>query len=155
MENGMGGFGFGAAAYAKVDMDTAILAATPHKLISMLFDGALQALNEGLGAMEKQDIPSKGRALTKAIRILDEGLKSALNDKAGGELSAHLRDLYDYMVMRLLQANLQNDLKKVKEVIQLLGQIREAWAAIDEQNNRPEVLNSGAQSLNETNVAKV
>ena len=143
----MAGFGFGAAAYAKVDMDTAILAASPHKLISMLFDGALQALNEGMGAMENKDIPAKGRALTKAIRILDEGLKSALNDKAGGELSAHLRDLYDYMVMRLLQANLQNDMKKIRGVIQLLGQIREAWAAIDEYSQVQAIKNEGLEAV--------
>ena len=127
----MGGFGYGAAAYAKVNIDTAILTASPHKLISMLFDGALQALHEATNAMEQKDITLKGKLLTKAIRILDEGLKSALNDEAGGELSAHLRDLYDYMVMRLLQANLQNDSKKIREVIQLLGQIREAWQSVD------------------------
>ncbi|RCS58223.1 flagellar export chaperone FliS [Parvibium lacunae] len=146
----MAGFGYGAAAYAQVDVDTAILTASPHKLISMLLDGALQTMNEAIGAMEKKDIPLKGKLLTKAIRILEEGLKSALNDEGGGALSAHLRDLYDYMVMRLLQANLQNDPKKIREVIQLLGQIREAWQALDEK-----LANTPPTSTETVAVAKI
>ncbi len=124
--------GFGAKAYSKVAVDTgaSLAAADPHALVLMLFDGALEAARQGLGQMQAGRIVDKAAALSKATRIVDEGLKASLDQSAGGQLALRLRDLYEYMTMRLLQANLRNDAAALLEVIGLLDQLRGAWMQI-------------------------
>jgi flagellar protein FliS len=96
----------------------------------LLFDGALAAARLGLGHLQAGRIADKAAAVSKVTRIIDEGLKLSLDRTAGGELSTRLADLYDYMIMRLLQANLRNDGSALAEVIKLLDDLRSAWAAI-------------------------
>nr|WP_315252241.1 flagellar export chaperone FliS [uncultured Duganella sp.] len=120
----------GANAYAKVGMETGVVAASPHKLIVMLFDGALVALNGALTGMQSGNIGEKGKALSKAILIIDSGLRAALDKKAGGEIAEGLDALYEYMSSRLLTANIQNDPGIIEEVQRLLTELRDAWNAI-------------------------
>lgn len=120
----------GAGAYAKVGLETGIAAASPHKLIAMLFDGATVAMNAALGHIRAGEFEQKGQAITKAIRIVDEGLRASLDKKAGGELAANLDALYAHIVQRLLQANLRNDAAPVEESLRLLGELKGAWDAI-------------------------
>lgn len=128
----MGGFSSAAAvrAYANVGLETDVNSAHPHRLIALLFDGALLALARARHGMVMKDIAARGSAISKAIQIIDEGLKAALVD-GGGELAANLRALYDYMGRRLLFASLKNDLGAVDEVSRLLTELKEAWNAID------------------------
>jgi flagellar protein FliS len=130
-------FGFSrtnrAAAYARVDAETSVQAASPHKLILMLYDGALVALRTASVAMSNKDIPTKGQSISKAINIIDNGLKISLDLNAGGELAARLSALYEYMSERLLYANLHSNEAAVQEVIGLLDSLREAWVGIAEQ----------------------
>jgi flagellar protein FliS len=121
---------FAAKAYNRVSVDSAGAANDPHALIMLLFDGALAAARLGLGHMQAGRIAEKAAAVSKVTRIVDEGLKLSLDHSAGGELSKRLADLYDYMVMRLLQANLRNDVQALSEVIKLLDDLRSAWAEI-------------------------
>lgn len=131
-------FGFSranrAAAYARVDAETSVQAASPHKLILMLYDGALVALRTASVAMRKRDIPTKGQSISKAINIIDNGLRVSLDLNAGGELAARLSALYEYMSERLLYANLHNNDAAVQEVIGLLDSLREAWVGIAAQS---------------------
>ena len=120
----------GVHAYAKVGMETGVVAASPHKLIVMLFDGAVVALNAAHSAIQSGNIAEKGKALSKAIMIIDSGLRSALDKKAGGEIAEGLDSLYEYMSARLLTANLQSDATIVEEVQRLLIELRDAWNAI-------------------------
>jgi flagellar protein FliS len=106
----MGGFSSAAAvrAYANVGLETDVNSANPHRLIALLFDGALLALARARQGMLAQNIAARGNAISKAIQIIDEGLKAALihNDRdSGGELGANLRALYDYMGRRLHRHN--------------------------------------------------
>lgn len=121
---------FAAKAYNRVSVDSAGATNDPHALIMLLFDGALAAARLGLGHMQAGRIAEKGAAVSKATRIIDEGLKLSLDHSAGGDLSRRLADLYDYMVMRLLQANLRNDTQALAEVIKLLDDLRGAWVQI-------------------------
>lgn len=121
---------FAAKAYNRVSVDSAGAAHDPHALIMLLFDGALAAARLGLGYMQAGRIAEKAAAVSKVTRIIDEGLKLSLDHSAGGDLSKRLADLYDYMVMRLLQANLRNDAQALSEVIKLLDDLRGAWSAI-------------------------
>jgi flagellar protein FliS len=120
----------GVSAYAKVGIETGVTAASPHKLIVMLFDGALTAMSTALKHMEAGNIPGKGIAISKAIMIIDSGLRASLDKKVGGDIAEGLDALYEYMGARLLQANLKNDLAALEEVQRLLADLRDAWNAI-------------------------
>ncbi|QJD89374.1 flagellar export chaperone FliS [Duganella dendranthematis] len=120
----------GVNAYAKIGMETGVLAASPHKLIVMLFDGALTALNDAAAGIKNSDIGQKGKSLSKAIMIIDSGLRAALDKKAGGDIAESLDALYEYMSNRLLAANVNSDLGMVEEVQRLLIELRDAWNAI-------------------------
>jgi flagellar protein FliS len=120
----------GVNAYAKIGIETGVLAASPHKLIVMLFDGALAALNDAATGIRNRDIAVKGKSLSKAIMIIDSGLRAALDKKAGGEIAESLDALYEYMSNRLLTANINSDLGVVEEVQRLLIELRDAWNAI-------------------------
>jgi flagellar secretion chaperone FliS len=117
-------------AYTNVGIETGVEAADPHKLILMLYEGALLALVEAKRSMTQNDIAAKGKALSKAIMIIEHGLKASLDVNAGGELGERLGALYDYMAERLLQANLHNRAELIDEVSRLLTELRGAWEQI-------------------------
>jgi flagellar protein FliS len=121
----------GANAYAKVGVETGVAAASPHKLIVMLFDGAISALVTAQMHMKAGNTAEKGQAISKAISIVDNGLRASLDKKVGGEIALRLDSLYDYMSHQLLLANLRNDLTKLEEVQRLLADLRGAWLAIE------------------------
>jgi flagellar protein FliS len=122
-----------ANAYHQVGVQTGVAAASPHKLVAMLFDGLMDSLAKAQGAMAQQDVEAKCAALGRAVRIVDEGLNSALDLQQGGELAANLRDLYAYVTLRLTQANLRNDPALIDECKRLVEPLREAWNAIAPQ----------------------
>lgn len=117
-------------AYAQVGVESGVSAADPHKLIAMLYQGALLAIANAKNSMLRKDIPAKGLAISKAISIIDEGLNASLDKNVGGELAQNLSSLYDYLVLRLLAANLKNDPAALDEVSRLLSELRDAWEAI-------------------------
>ena len=119
-----------AGAYHQVGVQTMVDAASPHGLVALLFDGFIAAVHRAKGAVRSNDIGAKGVAISHAVRIIDEGLKSGLNLKQGGKLAADLADLYAYICMRLTQANLRSDEAALDECLALVAPLREAWAAI-------------------------
>lgn len=121
------------AAYAKVGNEIAIETADPHRLILMLFDGAQAAIAKARLHMERNEVPEKGVAISKAIDIIANGLSSSLNFEAGGELAERLATLYEYICKRLLWANLKNDLAALDEASELLGELHSAWIEIAPQ----------------------
>jgi flagellar protein FliS len=127
----------GVNAYANVGLETGVGAASPHELIVMLYDGALVAVLGGLTNMKAGNIAAKGAAISKAISIIDNGLRAALDKEAGGEIAAGLDALYAYMSARLLQANLNNQPEVLEEVHKLLADLRGAWSAIGPQAAHP------------------
>jgi flagellar protein FliS len=116
--------------YHQVGVETGVSAATPHALTLMLYDGLLDALKQARRALAEGRVEDKGRHLRHAGRILDEGLKAALNLNAGGELALNLRDLYDYAQVRLMQGHLRNDDTALIEVLGLIEPVRDGWAGI-------------------------
>lgn len=119
-----------ATAYGHVQVETGVAAADPHKLVEMLYDGALDAIARARGALARGDIEGKCHAIGQAVRIIEEGLRSALNRKDGGELAENLNQTYLYLTTRLTQANLHNDDAALQECFRLLSPIRDAWVAI-------------------------
>ncbi len=117
-------------AYNKVDIESGVNAADPHKLILMLYQGALLAIISAKNQILREETAAKGASISKAITIIDEGLKACLDKNAGGELAQNLSSLYDYMNQRLLIANLKNDTDILDEVSQLLAELKGAWESI-------------------------
>ena len=125
---------YGQAAYQRVSLDTAVASADPHQMILMLFDGAIEAVRQATVFMQDGRTADKGRVLGKAIRIVEEGLKASLDRSVGGALAQQLAALYDYVSLRLLQANLRNDAAALQEVSRLLDDLRGAWVQIGKAN---------------------
>ena len=118
------------AVYQNVSVETSVANASPHQLIVLLFDGAIQAIGDARLSMERRDVRAKGMAIGKATRILGEGLVPALDMERGGAISLNLRNLYEYMMRRLVEANLHNRKEYLEEVLSLLNELRSAWAQI-------------------------
>lgn len=117
-------------AYKKVGVESKAIGADPHQLISMLYHGALDSIAKAKGEIQRQDIAAKGKSISKAIAIIGEGLHGGLDMRVGGELAQNLSALYDYMVRRLVEANLKNDTAILDEVTHLLSGLADAWDSI-------------------------
>lgn len=123
-----------AKAYSSMQVETRITDASPHRLIQLLFEGALERIAQAKGAMQQKQWSRKGELIGKAVAILG-GLQGSLVDAGDGELTANLDNLYDYMIRRLTQANLNNDSEILDEVTTLIGEIKGAWDAIGAEVN--------------------
>lgn len=122
--------------YQNVGFETDIRGSDPHRLIVLLFEGALSALDRAEAALAASNIQDKTNALTRAIEIILDGLGASLNLDEGGEVATNLKALYDYMASRLTHANFQNDLGAIQEVRGLLSEISEAWKEIAPKHAR-------------------
>lgn len=132
-----------AAAYRKVGLITELESASPHRLVVMLFDGAIVSVANATRHMENKEIAEKGKAISKAIDIIANGLQASLDLESGGEIAVRLEALYEYMGHRLLQANLHNDTAALKEVASLLQELRSAWEKITDD---PAVLSTNPKA---------
>ena len=118
------------SAYQKAGVEAAVEVADPYRLILLLFEGAQAAIGTARAAIQQNRIAAKGEAISKAIDIISNGLKASLDAEKGGDLAGRLDSLYDYMVLRLLQANLKSDDKALEEVSSLIGELHSAWCEI-------------------------
>ncbi len=116
--------------YKTVGLETSVAAANPHQLVSLLFEALLQSLASAKGAIQSGDFPAKGRSISRAVRILEEGLKAGLDANRGGELASNLRSLYDFCILRITEANLKHDAAILDEVIRLIHPVSDGWSQI-------------------------
>lgn len=121
--------------YNQVAVQSNATYASPHRLIQMLLEGALEKIAIAKGHMIRAQIASKGQHVGWAISIIS-GLRASLDMAAGGEIAQNLDALYDYMERRLLHANLENDTSALDEVTGLLREIKSAWDTIPEHVQR-------------------
>lgn len=117
-------------AYTKVGLESNVTGSDPHKLIQLLFQATLVSIESAKSAMQRGDIASKGESISKAIMFIGSGLQSSLNREVGGELANNLFDLYSYMITRLTEANLKNDVRMLDEVHGLAASLKDAWESI-------------------------
>lgn len=120
----------GSNAYAQVDLQSKLAGATPHQLITMLFDGAHNAILRANIYFNNGNIAKRGEMISKAINIIDNGLRASLNHEIGKSIAADLDSLYEYMSRTLLMANLQNDPEPLLHVDDLLMEIAMTWKEI-------------------------
>jgi len=126
-----------AVAYREIGASTALDGASPHKLVSLLYSALASQIAAARGAIARRDVAEKGRAISHAVRILEEGLIAPLNMDAGGAIAINLRDLYNYMVQRLTLANLKSDEQLLGECSRLVESLREGWDGIADQVDAP------------------
>jgi flagellar protein FliS len=122
--------------YGKVAAETEIAYASPHRLVQMLMEGALDKIATAKGQISRREMEAKSRHITWAISIIN-GLRSSLDVEAGGEIAVNLEDLYAYMIRRLIDANANNDMSALDEVASLLLEIKGAWDAMPEEIRNP------------------
>lgn len=122
----------GLQAYQRVNTQTSITDADPHRLIQLLYNGALERINMAKARMQAKDYEGKGKLISKAIEIIG-GLRGFLDFDKGGDLALQLEALYDYMERTLFEANLNNDATKLDEVANLLRSVKDGWDGIREE----------------------
>jgi flagellar protein FliS len=115
--------------YQRVSVSSEVFEASPHRLIQMLMEGALERIAQARGAIERNSYAEKGELIGKAISIIG-GLREPLDHQVGGELSQNLDSLYDYMISRLLEANRDSNVAHLDEVSSLLREVKSGWDAI-------------------------
>jgi flagellar protein FliS len=125
------------SAYREVNASTAVEGASPHKLVSLLYQTLASEIAAARGAIARSDVPEKCRAIAKAVRIVEEGLLAPLDLKGGGGLAANLDTLYRYLVQRLTLANLDSDDAMLAECSRLVETLREGWDGIARQVEIP------------------
>jgi flagellar protein FliS len=121
--------------YTQASVQADVSCASPHRLIQMLLEGALEKIAIAKGHLARGHIQAKGQHIGWAISIIG-GLRASLDMNAGGDIANNLNDLYDYMGRRLLHGNLHNDADALEEVIGLLHQVKTAWDAIPDDVQR-------------------
>ena len=122
-----------ASAYQRVSVETAVSQASPHQLVNLLMEGLLRHVGVARAAMQRGDVAVKGKNITAAVRILDEGLKPALDLTKGGDLAANLSGLYGYCLLRLTEANLRNDDAALADVLRVIEPVADGWKQIGAQ----------------------
>ena len=113
--------------YADVGLETAVLNASPNRLVTLLFTGARAAIAKAKIHLEAGRIAERGKAIGHASRIVDEGLRQSLNLSAGGEVAENLSRLYDYIIRCLFLANFKADVEQLNTADRLLSELQTAW----------------------------
>ena len=119
-----------ASAYQRINVETSMHTMDQHQLVSLLYQGVLSSVAAARGALARGDVATKCSSISKAVRIIEEGLMTALDKDAGGEIALNLEALYDYSLRRLLLANAHNDDAMLAEVAHLFEPIAQAWTQI-------------------------
>ncbi|MES2825366.1 MAG: flagellar export chaperone FliS [Pseudomonadota bacterium] len=119
--------------YRQLGLETQINNASPHRLIQLLMEGALDRLVAAQAAMERGDAATKGVLIGKTMGIIS-GLRSSLDmNVVDTNLPENLDNLYDYMGRRLLEASMHNKLEIVIEIIGLMKTLKSGWDGIEPQ----------------------
>jgi len=115
--------------YQSVGVQSGMTDASPHKMITMQLDGALDRLSLARGAISRGETSRKGELLSSTIAIVDS-LRASLSHERGGDIAENLLALYDYIERRLVQANMTSDVDLLDEVASLFKEIKMGWMSI-------------------------
>ncbi len=115
---------------------TAVITASREKILLLLYEGAIRFIKQATVAMREKRIADKGRYISRATAIISE-LMATLDFKAGGELAADLENLYIFMIDKLIEGNIENNVECLQHVERLMNTLYEAWKDVVE-NPRPD-----------------
>jgi flagellar protein FliS len=111
-------------------LENRVLSADPIELVRILYRLAIDRIREAREHLEKGDIAGRSKAISVASEALME-LNVSLDHEVGGELSRRLAQLYEYIVWRLLEANVQQSAEPLNEALRLLTTLLEAWQGVN------------------------
>ena len=114
-------------------LETQVQTASPIQLICMLYDGAIKFGNFALAGIKEKNIERKTVNIIKVENIVNE-LRASLDFDKGGEIAKNLDKLYDYMFITLMDANRDDDIAKLENVLKILTTLRESWYAISKKS---------------------
>lgn len=117
-------------AYQAVQVDAAVLGASPHELITKLLSKAIESTEEAKKLILEKDIEGKSVHIKIALTIIADGLRASLDMSVDGEIAGNLDRLYEYMLQRLMTAHAQNETAPLDEVASLLRELKSGWSAI-------------------------
>ena len=117
------------AQYGQIKNDAQTTYASPHQLMLMLFDGAIEAMSFTIGAIQNENFELRSKQNTRSITIIN-GMRECLDMEAGGELADNLYSLYQYMAQELFRASFKNDAETVRNIQTMLKDIRGSWEKI-------------------------
>lgn len=126
----------GNSAYTAVSLDSQITGATPHQLIILLYDGAINAMKRAEIYFQSGNIARRGEMISRAINIIDNGLRAGLDHEKGGKIAEELESLYEYISRTLLEVNLNKSGDKLPHLIALMTGMAETWQAIAPQQKQ-------------------
>jgi flagellar secretion chaperone FliS len=126
-----------AGTYRQIGVQTGVGGASPHQLVLMLYDGYNDSVNDARAAMRAGQMEAKGKAIGRALRIVDEGLKASLDVRVGGELAQNMMAVYAYVLRRLSEANISNNADLLDECLRVMEPLRSAWVAIRPESTVP------------------
>ncbi|MGP6135976.1 flagellar export chaperone FliS [Enterobacter chuandaensis] len=126
----------GNSAYTTVSLDSQINGATPHELIVLLYDGAINAMKRAEIYFQSGNIARRGEMISRAINIIDNGLRAGLDHEKGGQIAEELESLYEYISRTLLEANLNKSGENLPHLISLMTEMSETWQLIAPKNSR-------------------
>lgn len=121
----------GQSAYAQISLESQLAGATPHQLITMLFEGAINAMLRAKIYFETDKIAKRGEMISRAINIIDSGLRASLNHEVGGEVTKEMDSLYEYVSRNLLLLNLQQDPEQLPHLIDIMTNLSTTWKEIE------------------------
>lgn len=119
--------------YTSTRASTSVHDASPHKLISLLFEACQENLAVAKGAMRRGEVKKKIEAIKKAMDIVVR-LQASLNLEDGGQIALNLDDLYTFCVNRLAMANASNDEDMIDEVFKVIAELKLGWSQIEHTN---------------------
>jgi len=117
------------AQYGQIKNDAQTSYASPHQLMLMLFDGAIEAMSMTVGAIQNKNFELRSKQNTRSITIIN-GMRDCLDMEAGGDLANNLYSLYQYMAQELFKASFKNDADTIQNIQSMLKDIRESWEKI-------------------------
>lgn len=118
--------------YLSTRANSSIHGASPHRLISLLFESCLENLAKAKGAIERKEIRQKAESLKKAMEIIVR-LQAYLDFEKGGEIAKNLNYLYDFCTAKLALANAINDVEALNEAYRVVAELKVGWAEISEE----------------------
>ncbi|HXA52843.1 MAG TPA: flagellar export chaperone FliS [Candidatus Acidoferrum sp.] len=110
-------------------LESRVFSAGPIELVNLLYQACIQSVRDARHFLAKGDIAERSRSINKACEVVME-LNSSLDRERGGEIAQRLALLYDYMLGRLLDANIQQSDAPLAEVLSLLATLGEAWEGV-------------------------
>ena len=118
--------------YTNTNVQTAVESATPHRLVQMLYEGALGRIAQAKGAMMRKDFEAKARLTNRVIDILSS-LRAGLDLEKGGEVATNLEGLYSFMIEQIYKASRHNSPEILEETAELLRTVKSGWDEMPEE----------------------